>query len=111
MNGRLTLLVFRLSFIVHRSSFLLLALLTESQKVNAELKQFPAYRGKVLAIFVDASSPEAARTAAARADALAAKFNDLHRSAKPKVKRSWHCAASASASSSPWKITSSWCCT
>ena len=58
---------------------------SQSQKVIKELKQFPAYRGKVIAIFVDASSPEAARKAAARSDALAAKYHDLRRSGKPKA--------------------------
>src|SRR5207253_2406700 len=56
---------------------------SQSLKASQELKSFPAYHGSRIAVFVDASSPAAARAAVARVNGVTSRHSDLHPNGPP----------------------------
>lgn len=56
---------------------------SQSQKTDAALAHFPAYSGDRFAVFIDASSPEAARAALVRAQRAVSRYPDLHPAGQP----------------------------
>jgi RND superfamily putative drug exporter len=56
---------------------------SQSQKTDAALAHFPAYTGDRFAVFIDASSPEAARAALVRARRAVSRYPDLHPAGQP----------------------------
>jgi uncharacterized membrane protein YdfJ with MMPL/SSD domain len=56
---------------------------SQSLKASQELKNFPAYHGSRIAVFIDASSPVAARAAVARVNVATERDSKLHPNGPP----------------------------